>query len=243
MIYQAKRTSRSRMASNSAQNLINFNEIATAYNSLSNASGNVPRGLQVNDSKLTQVTLKARDVTWNPSEMTPVSRRDTKSIKYSHTTQETMHENASIQIHLGLCTGLNTKVYLPYPGVEDGSRVLLVDPCSPKQSQTFSTPVLLTSQGRGQRGHTVEEAMERQEYNGSFECKVYPGGFILTEAEQGGKATRVVIEALNEKKPYTVQGFERDDEGRYYFKMQGSCILEVDTQLQHNWNKARDCRD
>ena len=64
------------------------------------------------------------------------------------------------------CLGLNTKVYLPYPGVEDGSRVLLVDPCSPKQSQTFSTPVLLTSQGRGQRGHTVEEAMERQEYNG-----------------------------------------------------------------------------
>ncbi|KAK3769897.1 hypothetical protein RRG08_036942 [Elysia crispata] len=95
-----------RMASNSAQNLINFNDIATAYNSLRNEA----RGLQVNDSKLTQVTLKARDVTWNPSEMTPKTTRiGRKRIadrgEDSHTTDRTLQEDAEVRIRSGLCRG------------------------------------------------------------------------------------------------------------------------------------------
>ncbi|KAK3734163.1 hypothetical protein RRG08_061416 [Elysia crispata] len=207
---------RSKMASNSAQNLIHFNEIATAYNSLSKASGNGPRGLQVNDSKLTLVTLKARDVTWNPSEMTPETTRIGRTRiadrgEDSHTTDRTLQEDAAVQIRSGLCRGLNTKVKLPYPGVGDDSRVLLVDPCDERQREKHSTPMQLTSESQAL---VVEEALERQIYDGSFECKVYAGGSILTKAQRGGEQifgqakTQNVIAELRGIHHYAVKEFK-----------------------------------
>ena len=59
--------------------------------------------------------------------------------------------------------GLNTKVKLPYPGVGDDSRVLLVDPCNPSQSEEHLTPMQLTSESQAL---VVEEALERQIYDG-----------------------------------------------------------------------------
>ncbi|KAK3734164.1 hypothetical protein RRG08_061417 [Elysia crispata] len=86
----------------------------------------------------------------------------------------------------------------------------------------------------------VEEALERQIYYGSFECKVYPGGSILTEARRGGQQifgqakTQTVIAELRGKDPNAVKNF-KEDAGGYYFKMRGKCTLRIDAQLQHNW--------
>ncbi|KAK3753562.1 hypothetical protein RRG08_028617 [Elysia crispata] len=86
----------------------------------------------------------------------------------------------------------------------------------------------------------VEEALERQIYDGSFECKVYPGGSILTEVQRGEERifgqvkTQAVIAELRGKHHHAVENFKEDD-GGYYFKMQGDCTLKIDAQLQHNW--------
>ena len=59
---------------------------------------------------------------------------------------------------------------LPYPGVGDDSRVLLVDPCDERQREKHSTPMQLTSESQAL---VVEEALERHIYDGKEQSVLY----------------------------------------------------------------------
>ncbi|RUS87683.1 hypothetical protein EGW08_004524, partial [Elysia chlorotica] len=131
---------------------------------------------------------------------------------------------------------------LPYPPTkkqEQHVHVLRIDPCGFTQSETHQTPMELTS-GRRYKATNVDVVVKKQEYEGSFECKVYPGGKVLTSVNRGGKMelidtkTQAVIQELVIGKDPAVKHFKEDDQG-FYFIMRGDCSMELDAQLQHNW--------
>ncbi|GFR90926.1 hypothetical protein ElyMa_004315700 [Elysia marginata] len=223
-----------RMANRTAN--IDFNEIATHHNLLSNEQGG---GMRVNDAKLTQITLKAHFVEWFPDQMREYKEERTAK-RETFSSEQNMTDSAKVEIVTGLCRGLNTKVKLPFPGDAHGHRVLDVDPCDPKQSKKIETPMELTSREATGRPARVQEVLEKYVYDGEFRCRVYPGGFILKEATQEGASlhgqikTQQVIATLCDRGHSSVKDFDEDEKG-FYFNMHGRCKLELDAQIQHNW--------
>ncbi|RUS87684.1 hypothetical protein EGW08_004525, partial [Elysia chlorotica] len=87
-----------------ARNKINFNNIVTRYNSL--------RGLgdtEVADSRLIHITLKARDVTWDPPYMEERLLLGDHKPGAQAISKQNMKDNVTVTLEEGLCTGKQLK--------------------------------------------------------------------------------------------------------------------------------------
>ncbi|GFN83962.1 hypothetical protein PoB_001046800 [Plakobranchus ocellatus] len=229
------------MASFFGTTTFDFQEIASSHNSLSEQQNNVRsaplRGLRVLETRLVNVTLKAKNVTWDPPHLFTSHEQLEESSKESNSSSRNMKETAEVTITQGLCKGLSSAVKLPFPESDRPEKKFEIDPAKQHQTKEFETPVTVSSVGKGAR-RGMDAVLERHSYNGSFECRVYPGGKIIKDIGQeriGDVKTQTIIGDLKGNNHPSVKNFCEDGDGNFYFMMSGTVEFKLDRELSHNY--------